>query len=110
MSEKPVLLIVAGPNGSGKTRSRINYGRDGLDLGFYINPDDIARRLIGDYREQVAAAQRIADKLREDCLERHQSFSFERLCRIHRKSKFFAGRECLDTRTSSTSYVPKRRN
>jgi predicted ABC-type ATPase len=77
VSEKPILLMVAGPNGSGKTTLTRQLRADGIVLGKYINPDDIAATLIGSYRERVAAAQRLAETQRQDCLSRRQSFSFE---------------------------------
>ena len=77
MSEKPVLLIVAGPNGSGKTTLTKQLRARGIDFGFYINPDVIAESLEGSYEARVAEAQRIADAQRNDCLERRVSFSFE---------------------------------
>jgi predicted ABC-type ATPase len=73
----PVLLIVAGPNGSGKTTLTRQLRADGVDLGFYINPDDIAETLEGGYGERVAAAQRKAEELRQSCLSEYRSFSFE---------------------------------
>jgi predicted ABC-type ATPase len=40
----PVLLVIAGPNGSGKTtvtvRLRVDQWSEGVE---YLNPDDIAR-------------------------------------------------------------------
>jgi predicted ABC-type ATPase len=77
VSEKPVLLIVAGPNGSGKTTLTRQLRASGVDLGFYINPDVIAETLAGSYEDRVAQAQRIADEQRQDCLARRVSFSFE---------------------------------
>ncbi len=73
----PVLLMIAGPNGSGKTTLTRQLQADGLDLGTYINPDDIAQELSGSYAERVADAQTIADEMRQHCLHRRESFSFE---------------------------------
>jgi replicative DNA helicase len=48
-----------------------------IELGEYINPDDIAAELEGSYDERVAAAQQIADQRREVCIRERRSFSFE---------------------------------
>lgn len=77
MSRAPVLLIIAGPNGAGKTTLTRQLQSTGVDLGEYINPDDIAAQLHGLYDERVRAAQRTADALREKCLDDGVSFSFE---------------------------------
>ncbi|HEY0302355.1 MAG TPA: zeta toxin family protein [Rhizomicrobium sp.] len=77
MTDGPVLLIVAGPNGSGKTTLTRQLRADQVDLGEYINPDDIAAALNGEYEARVAEAQRMADARRQDCLDRRASFSFE---------------------------------
>jgi len=77
MSERPVLLMIAGPNGSGKTTLTRQLLADGIDLGIYINPDDIAATLVGTYDERVQEAQRKADVLRDTCLKDRISFSFE---------------------------------
>ena len=46
-------------------------------LGAYINPDEIAARLIGDYDDRVRLAQMEADHLRDLYLKEDQSFAFE---------------------------------
>jgi predicted ABC-type ATPase len=74
---EPFVLIVAGPNGAGKTTLTKSLHQRGIDLGEYINPDDIADELQGTYDERVARAQAIADHRREACIEAKRSFSFE---------------------------------
>ncbi len=77
MTDRPILVIIAGPNGSGKTTLTRQLIEDGVDFGFYINPDVIAEGLAGTYDQRVAAAQRIADQQRQDCLAERRSFAFE---------------------------------
>jgi predicted ABC-type ATPase len=69
--------MIAGPNGSGKTTLTDQLRRSGVDLGRYINPDEIAKTLTGSYRDRVREAQAIADRERAQCLETQESFSFE---------------------------------
>lgn len=49
----------------------------GIDLGTYINSDDIAAGLTGDDVERSRKAQFAADRLRYDCLNRGADFTFE---------------------------------
>jgi predicted ABC-type ATPase len=74
---EPFLLMIAGPNGSGKTSLTQWLRKNDFDFGQYINPDDIAEELEGTYDARVAEAQQIADRRREECLKANQSFSFE---------------------------------
>ena len=60
--------MVAGPNGSGKTTLTNQLRLSDVDFGRYINPDDIAKSLQGDYESRVREAQRIADQQRADCI------------------------------------------
>ena len=68
---KPKLLIIAGPNGSGKTTfTRLLLGHHWSEDCMFINPDDIAQNDYGDWNSPVAvlkAANR-ASELREQCL------------------------------------------
>lgn len=48
-----------------------------MDLGRYINPDEIAETLEGEYASRVRRAQAIADAERAECIANRQSFSFE---------------------------------
>jgi predicted ABC-type ATPase len=75
--DQPFVLMIAGPNGSGKTSLTRWLQRGGINLGHYINPDDIALGLSGSSAERTAQAQRTADLLRERYIESKQSFSFE---------------------------------
>ena len=50
VGHKPVLIVIAGPNGSGKTTitSRI-LRHEWLENAVYINPDNVAQEHFGDY-------------------------------------------------------------
>lgn len=74
------MCIVAGPNGSGKTTTTeqllLNeWGADSL----YINPDNIAREIFGDWNsaDAVLKAAQKATEQRYECLENGQDFVFE---------------------------------
>lgn len=80
MSKKPVLCIVAGPNGSGKTTTteqllKNEWGAD----SFYINPDNIAKEKFGDWNsaDAVLKAAHEATRLRYECLDKGVDFVFE---------------------------------
>lgn len=52
---KPTLLVIAGPNGSGKTTVTVRLRRDQWSEGVeYLNPDDIARERFGDWNSESA--------------------------------------------------------
>jgi predicted ABC-type ATPase len=78
--EKPKLLIVAGPNGSGKTSVTgkiLNHiWIEGCE---YINPDNMAQDLFGDWNspDAVMQAARYAAERREDCIANGRSLIFE---------------------------------
>jgi predicted ABC-type ATPase len=77
VADQPFVLMIAGPNGSGKTTLTNQLRRAGIDFGHYINPDEIAVILEGDYGERVRRAQAMADARRAACLLGRESFSFE---------------------------------
>jgi predicted ABC-type ATPase len=77
---RPALLIVAGPNGSGKTSvtGRI-LKHEWIEGCEYINPDAIALDRFGDWNspEAVLKAARYASERRERCLAEGRSLIFE---------------------------------
>ena len=77
---KRKLLIIAGPNGSGKTSvtSKI-LQHDWVEGCVYVNPDNIARDVFGDWNspEAVLKAANLATQMREDCLSKKESLLFE---------------------------------
>lgn len=77
--ERPRLLIVAGPNGTGKTTLTEAGLRHSWFSGCeYINPDIIAQEL-GDWNDpkKVLAAAKIATTRREACIKDGRSLAFE---------------------------------
>jgi len=80
MEYKPTLIVVAGPNGSGKTSitSQI-LKHEWLKDCVYINPDNIAQEEFGDWNnlEFVLEAAKLASIRREECIKNKQSFIFE---------------------------------
>ncbi len=79
MLQKPKLIIIAGPNGSGKTTiTQQILKHEWMEGCVYINPDDIAKEL-GDWNNKslVLKAAKIATKKRLQCLKNKQSLIFE---------------------------------
>jgi energy-coupling factor transporter ATP-binding protein EcfA2 len=69
--------MVAGPNGAGKTTLTKHLQQGSIDLGEYINPDEIAVALSGTLEQRTAKAQQIADERRDSCIRAKRSFTFE---------------------------------
>lgn len=77
---KPEIIIIAGPNGSGKTSVTKRFLHHEWAAGtMYINPDEIAMEVFGDWNshEAVLKAANYSSELREKCLREHKSFVFE---------------------------------
>ena len=77
---KPILIIIAGPNGSGKTsvtNKLLNH--KWVEQCVYINPDNIAKDLFGDWnnKDAVFNAAVYSTKLREECLREMKNIIFE---------------------------------
>ena len=77
---RPVLIVIAGPNGSGKTSvtSKILH-HEWLEDSEYINPDNVARDVFGDWnnQESVLKAANYCNEWREKCLAERRSHIFE---------------------------------
>ena len=88
---KPVLIVIAGPNGSGKTTitSRV-LQHEWLEDSIYINPDNIAKDKFGDWnnQESVLKAAQYCEELREECLKKKQSMIFETVMSTTNKLDF----------------------
>lgn len=77
---KPKLIIVAGPNGSGKTTVTDKLLKhDWVDGCLYINPDLLAMNIFGDWNspDAVVKGAELACQQREDCLRQEKSICFE---------------------------------
>ncbi|MCY4100200.1 MAG: zeta toxin family protein, partial [Rhodobacteraceae bacterium] len=78
--EKPILIVIAGPNGTGKTSFslQIRSHRWYQDC-IFINPDEIALKKYGDWNshDAVLKAAKYAERVREKYLQRQQSLAFE---------------------------------
>ena len=88
---KPVLIVIAGPNGSGKTTitSRI-LQHEWLEDSIYINPDNVAQQKFGDWNNQEAVlkAAQYCQNQREECLANKQSMIFETVMSAAEKLDF----------------------
>ncbi|MDE7024984.1 MAG: zeta toxin family protein [Paramuribaculum sp.] len=77
---RPVLIVIAGPNGSGKTSitSKI-INHEWLEDSEYINPDNVAHNIFGDWnnRDAILQAANYCNNWRERCLTEKKSHIFE---------------------------------
>lgn len=77
---KPLLIVIAGPNGSGKTSitSRV-IRHQWAESCEYINPDEVAQQIFGDWNDidAVLKAVNYCDDLRERLLRERKDMIFE---------------------------------
>lgn len=87
----PDLIVIAGPNGSGKT---VFTGRllrhEWAENCVYVNPDEIARERFGDWNdpEAVASAAREATRWRYETLRNGTPLMFETVFSSPEKPKY----------------------
>lgn len=79
-ARKPVLIVIAGPNGSGKTSvtSKI-LQHEWMEDSVYINPDIVAQEKFGDWNSMEAIKKAViyCEEWREKCLVERKSLIFE---------------------------------
>lgn len=91
VKRKPELIIIAGPNGSGKTSITQKFlHHEWAEGTTYINPDQIAKDMFGDWNDNdaVLKAANYCSELREQCLAKNKSFVFETVFSAHDKIDF----------------------
>ena len=88
---KPELIIIAGPNGSGKTSITQKFlHHEWAEGTIYINPDQVAKDMFGDWNDSdaVLKAANYCAELREKCLAEKKSFVFETVFSAQDKINF----------------------
>ncbi len=90
-NHKPLLIVIAGPNGSGKTTVTTKVlNHEWLEDAVYVNPDNVARDMFGDWNNQEAVlkAALYCEEWRERCLMDKQSLIFETVMSTQGKVDF----------------------
>lgn len=88
---RPVLCVVAGPNGSGKTSTTEKLlANEWTADSFYINPDNIAQEKFGDWNsmDAILKAAEESTRLRYLCLQEKRNFVFETVFSSQEKLDF----------------------
>ena len=78
--KKPILIVIAGPNGSGKTSITIKIlHHEWVKECVYINPVNIAKEKFGDWNnpQAIIDAANLSKEIRQNCVENFQSLIFE---------------------------------
>lgn len=90
---RPVLLVIAGPNGSGKTTVTVRLRAERWSHGVeYLNPDDVARDRFGDWNSPTASleAARWTTERRDALLAKGEGLAFETVFSSTEKVDFLA--------------------
>ncbi len=109
---RPVLIVIAGPNGSGKTTITSKILRhEWLEDAIYINPDQVAQDKFGDGNspEAVMQAAQYCEQQREQCLHDRQSlcYALSYICFLSRFTLSTAHGRSVPSSTRSTSQFNK---
>ena len=91
IEHRPELIIIAGPNGSGKTSVTQKFlHHEWAEGTIYINPDEVAKECFGDWnsREAILSAANYCAEWRERCLAEKKSFVFETVMSAEDKIDF----------------------
>lgn len=89
--KKPTLIVVCGPNGSGKTSiTQKILKHEWIENCTYINPDEIAKDIFGDWNspEAIIDAANYAKELRYKLLIENKSIIFETVLSSPEKVEF----------------------
>lgn len=93
---KPVLIVIAGPNGSGKTSvtSKI-LQHEWMEDSVYINPDIVAQEKFGDWNSMEAIKKAVVycEEWREKCLVERKSLILKRFYLPKTKSTTLKGQK-----------------
>ena len=79
-NQRPILCIIAGPNGSGKTSTaELLLQNEWTADSLYINPDNIAQHQFGDWNSPKAVLQAAKEstRLRYECIAQGRNFVIE---------------------------------
>jgi len=90
-NKKPILIVIAGPNGSGKTTiTQQILDHKWVEDCMYINPDNIAKEKFGDWNspKAVLKAVKLATKMRYSCLKKEESLIFETVLSTEEKVNY----------------------
>ena len=88
---RPELIIIAGPNGSGKTSVTQKFlHHEWAEGSIYINPDEVAKEKFGDWnsREAIISSANYCAQWREQCIVEKKSFVFETVMSAEDKIEF----------------------
>jgi GTPase SAR1 family protein len=88
---KPILIVIAGPNGSGKTSiTNQLLKHHWIENCVYINPDQIAEDEFGGWNniDAIYKAAKIAEERRENCIKENKSLIFETVFSANDKIDF----------------------
>ena len=88
---RPEMIVIAGPNGSGKTSVTQKFlHHEWAEGTLYINPDEVANDVFGDWNstDAVMKAAKYCTELRERCLRERTSFVFETVMSSDEKVDF----------------------
>ncbi len=89
--KKPLLIVIAGPNGSGKTSiTNKILQHHWIEECVYINPDNIANEVFGDWNNNKAVidAAKLATEMRLNCIAEKKSLIFETVFSAAEKMDF----------------------
>lgn len=96
-NHKPLLIVIAGPNGSGKTTITSQVLRsEWVEDAVYINPDNVAQERFGDWNsdDAVRDAANYCKEWRERCLRNGKSLIFETVMSAEDKVDFILRAKC----------------